>query len=462
MKTLVWFRYDLRLADNPALAAACESASEIVLVYILDDELRPIGEAQRWWLHHSLLDLNKRLNHVNCSLILRRGRSTNIVLTLVNELGIEQVNWNRVYEPASIKHDTALKQTLNQQGVQVNSFNRSLLVEPGKVLNKSGGYFKVFTPFYKHVQLILPPPMITAKPQKWPKMIKTQSEDLKAWHLCPNKPDWAEGFACFVPGELGAQKALQQFIDEAVEDYAEDRDRPDLNNTSRLSAHLHFGELSPHQIWVALQGRGEMYSRQLVWRDFAYYLLYHFPNMATANFKPAFDSFTWKKNSKWLKAWQKGLTGYPLVDAGMRELWHTGWMHNRVRMVVASFLTKDLLQHWHHGLAWFDHTLLDADLANNAMGWQWVAGSGPDAAPYFRIFNPTTQAQKFDPDGVYIKRWIPELAKLPVKYIHEPVSAPGNVLSDAGIELGHDYPLPIVDHREMREQALALYKGIKQ
>ncbi|MEM6935811.1 MAG: deoxyribodipyrimidine photo-lyase, partial [Pseudomonadota bacterium] len=297
-------------------------------------------------------------------------------------------------------------------------------------------------------------------------------DDLAAWALLPTKPDWAGGLReSWQPGEAGAHERLRDFVTHAADDYAEGRDRPGKDHTSRLSPHLHFGEISPNQVWQALKmaaGFGEVsgqasdaYLRELGWRDFSYHLLTLFPELPEANFRDQFDRFPWRSDNTELERWQRGQTGYPLVDAGMRQLWHTGWMHNRVRMVVGSFLVKHLRQHWRAGEDWFWDTLVDADLASNAASWQWVAGSGADAAPYFRIFNPMSQGEKFDPDGAYVRRWVPELAKVPQKFLNRPWEAPVEILRQAGVELGKDYPNPIVDHRTAREAALAAFQESK-
>ena len=411
--SLVWFRLDLRLRDNPALEAAAK-LGEIVPVFIWAPEEEgawPPGAASRWWLHHSLKALTKDLG----SLVIRRGPSLDALRQLVKETGATSVFWNRRYEPALIARDTKVKQALLADGLKVESFNSALLFEPWEIKTGSGGPYQVFTPFYRAC-VAKGVKTETLKPLR-PDVAGAKSLDLDDLGLLP-KLDWAKGFD-WQPGEAGAHKLLKGFRDE---NYSKLRDLPATGGTSRLSPHLHFGEISPRQVWVATSH--EPYRRQLIWREFAHHLLYHFPHTPEKPLRTKFESFPWVRDSKAIKAWQRGRTGFPLVDAGMRELWTTGWMHNRVRMVTASFLVKDLLISWQEGARWFWDTLVDADLANNTLGWQWVAGCGADAAPYFRIFNPASQAEKFDPDGEYIRRWV-----------KQPVA-------------------PIVDHNVARQRAL--------
>ena len=463
-----WLRQDLRLADNPALSAALKTGAPLIALYILDDEtpgVWRIGGAARWWLHHSLRALAGDLETRGATLTLRRGRAAEILPELVRETGARAVFWNRQYEPFAIARDAVLKVALEQHGVVVTSSNGALLVEPWTVKTGSDGPFRVFTPFWKAassriaVDALLPQPKRIAAPAGPPR-----SDALEAWNLAPRAPDWATGFApLWQPGEAGAKQRLAAFIDEALPAYATDRDKPDRSGTSRLSPHLHWGEISPRTVWRAIATRAEAgggglssqadkFFSELGWREFAHHLLFHFPHIPDGNFRAAFDAFPWRQDDNALRAWRRGRTGYPIVDAGMRELWTTGWMHNRVRMIVASFLIKDLLLDWREGERWFWDTLLDADLANNAASWQWVAGSGADAAPYFRIFNPVTQGEKFDPDGTYVRRWLPELAALDTRLIHRPwqSSTPPK-----------DYPARIVDHAAARDRALAAFAKIK-
>ncbi len=450
---LVWLRQDLRLHDNPALQAAIKSGLPLVFIYIYDNDSQndwPIGAAQQWWLHHSLIALKEELNKYGAELILRRGKPITVLKKLISEHDITALFYNHCYEAYAIARDTKIKNELN---IAVRSFNGSLLVEPWQLQSKQGSYFKVYTPFYKafrqQLQISAPLP----KPRQWlNSTTPIESDALSDWQLLPKKPNWAKQFSsCWCPGEKGAHQRLKHFLKYSAANYAAERDFPAHEATSRLSPHLHFGELSPRQVWQAAYPDHEKFLSEIVWREFAYHLLFHFPQLPQQNFQHKFNAFPWKKDEKNLLAWQRGETGFPLVDAGMRQLWQTGMIHNRVRMIVGSFLTKDLLLHWQHGQAWFWQTLVDADLASNAFGWQWIAGSGADAAPYFRVFNPTLQAQKFDAEGQYIKMWLPELKNLPKKMIHTPWLFDGKL----------NYPSPIVDHAAARKQALAAYAKIK-
>lgn len=441
---IVWLRQDLRLTDNPALYHAVRQHDDVILLYILDDSIPwSMGRAQRWWLHHSLTELQKQLKRYQVKLTLKSGNPQDILITICNLHQISSVYWNRRYEPFNIEHDTEIKKKLINLGITVHTYNGYLLHEPWEILNKQGNYFKVFTPFWRTASATSVSSHIYPKPSLKQQCI-VDSDMLDDWKLLPHKPNWAVNFdTLWSPGELAAQKRLDYFIINLLQDYPKNRDIPAVDATSRLSPHLHFGEISPKQIWHAiknislqkphLENSAEHFLRELGWREFSYYLLYYFPNLAEKNFKKEFDHFSWSSNTSHLKAWQRGNTGFPLIDAGMRELWHTGYMHNRVRMIVASFLTKDLLIDWRYGAAWFWDTLLDADLANNSMSWQWVSGSGADAAPYFRIFNPILQSKKFDPLESYIQRWIPDRT---------------------------NYPEPIVDHATARKIALEHYHRI--
>jgi len=461
-KAIHWFRQDLRCYDNPALSHACAQHEQLIALYIYDK--RTLGAAQHWWLHHSLVSLQKSLNEHQLSLTLRQGDPVDHLLTLIKEHHIDTVYWNRCYEPASIARDKALKVTLEAQGVDVISCNGSLLNEPWTVKNQSGSWFKVFSPFWrqaiKQVEIPVCSPII-----RWPAGIKTLSDSLESWQLLPTKPDWAAAFTtCWQPGEAGAMRNLNRFIDQHLTGYKQQRDIPAKEATSKLSPHLHFGEISPWAVLRAIEQAkqdshcdlqsADHFLSEVGWREFSYYLLYHFPQLPEQNFKQEFASFPWHHDMEALRRWQQGMTGFPIIDAGMRELWHTGYMHNRVRMMVASFLTKDLLIDWRVGAEWFWHTLLDADLANNSASWQWVAGCGADAAPYFRIFNPVLQSEKFDPQGTYIKQWVAELSEVPLKWLHKPWEA------GTGINVG-TYPAPLVNHAKARELALAYYRNMK-
>lgn len=469
---IMWFRQDLRLADNPALNAAAESGAPLIPLFILDEDVMQPGGASRWWLHHSLAALAKSLDKKGVSLVLRKGRAEEALLALIEETGAKAVYWNRCYDPRAVARDKKLKEELRGMGVGAESFNGGLLTEPWMLRTKAGEPYKVFTPFWKALQQAdIPAPLkAPARLQKGPKV---KSDKLEAWNLLPEKPDWAGGLReTWTPGEEGARKRLEHFLDNRLRDYAAKRDLPAVEATSGLSPHLHWGEIGPRQIWSAVESifrsdatqtkPGSAFLRELAWRDFSYNLLFNWPTLETENWKDEFDRFPWAENRKGFKAWTKGETGYPIVDAGMRELWHTGYMHNRVRMIAASFLIKDLLIHWKEGAAWFWDTLVDADAANNAASWQWVAGSGADASPYFRIFNPVLQGEKFDPQGDYVRRWVPELEKLDAAYIHKPWAAPEAALKRAGIVLGSTYPRPLIDHAEARDRALAAYKKIKK
>lgn len=471
---VVWLRQDLRLADNPALTFAASSNRPVIVLYVLDTDplQRPMGGASLWWLGRSLGALASSLEAIGSRLILRKGLAAKIVPEVLTETGAREVVWNRLYEPAAIARDTALKAALKATGIEVQSFNAALLNEPWTVETGSGGPYKVFTPYWRAarakvgLERALPAPQALATPDHWP-----SSDALSEWQLQPTKPDWSIGFDGWTPGEAGALDNLNAFLGGPANDYADGRDQPGKTGTSRLSPHLHFGEISPRQVWIASHGASvtdeladsarDKFLAEIGWREFNHHLLFHFPTLPTANFKPGFDRFAWREDETGLRAWQRGLTGYPMVDAGMRELWATGWMHNRVRMITASFLIKHLLIHWREGEAWFWDTLLDADLANNAAGWQWTAGTGADASPYFRIFNPFSQGEKFDPKGDYIRRWVPELAGLPDKLIHRPWEASAFELSAAGIRLGATYPHPIVDHASARTRALSAYAALK-
>lgn len=472
---IVWFRQDLRLSDNPALEAARQTGQAVLPLFILDDETPGQwrrGGASRWWLHHSLAALSGALEAIGSCLLLRRGPAGAVLKALIEETGATAVFWNRCYEPFNCERDKSIKAELSSSGLDVQSFNASLLAEPWTVRNKSGDPFRVFSPFWRNIRSELDPgyplkaPEHLPSPAEWP-----ASDPLKSWNLLPHNPDWAEGFnTVWTPGEAGARKRLEDFLASGARQYAGGRDRPDKPYTSGLSPHLHFGEVSPRQIVSATESvrddigdrNAEKFLSELGWREFAYSLLFNFPDLPEANYQAKFDRFPWREDSAALRAWQRGQTGYPMVDAGMRELWATGWMHNRVRMITASFLIKHLMIDWREGEKWFWDTLVDADLANNSASWQWVAGSGADAAPYFRIFNPVTQGEKFDPDGDYIRKWVPELARLPGKYLNQPWNAGPLILKEAGIELGKTYPAPIIDHKAARERALAAFQSLKE
>ncbi len=465
--TLLWFRRDLRLADHAALLGALDSASDMVPVYIHDPEaLAPWapGAASRWWQHHALTALAQDIAARGGRLIVRRGATLRVLQALVAETGATSLHWQRQYEPAAIARDKQVKAWATAQGIAAHSYPGGLLVEPWQVATGQGRPYRVFTPFHKTCRsLSVPPPQ--AAPTKLP-AVRPEMDGLTIDHLrlTPTIP-WDAGIAThWQPGEAGAGAALSTWT-ERVSSYGDHRDHPDLEGTSRLSPYLHHGELSPAQVLWACKPLGEAASpfiRQLYWREFAYHLLYHFPHTTEQPLDPRFADLTWSGGGDDLAAWQAGRTGIPIIDAGMRQLWHTGWMHNRVRMLVASLLSKNLLRPWQDGARWFWDTLVDADLANNSLGWQWTAGCGADAAPFFRIFNPVLQGRKFDPDGGYVRRWLPELAPLPDKWLHNPWEAPSNVLDGAGLAANSIYRNPIVDLRQSRQDALALWTQIKQ
>ncbi len=464
---LMWFRQDLRLKDNPAFIEACSQHKTVIPLYVYTKKHSANGEAQAWWLHHSLLDLKKSLNKKGLYLVLRQGNPLEIIEHLIQQHSIDAVYWNRCYEPSAISRDKKIKAALIAHGTDVYSSNGSLIHEPWTILNKSGEFFKVFTPYWKHcIQALQIPPEIHITHQ--PQGIKVQSEDIEDWQLLPQL-SWGEHFSKFwSPGEKGAEKKLNEFIQHSLNGYKKNRDFPEIKGTSRLSPHLHYGEISPWTIVRAiyslkLESKMETASldhflSELGWRDFSYYLRYHFPKLPAENFKSEFDAFPWHNHPKALRRWQQGMTGYPLVDAGMRELWASGYMHNRVRMIVASFLTKGLLIDWRLGADWFLDTLVDADLASNSASWQWVAGCGADAAPYFRIFNPVLQSQKFDAHGSYIRQWVPELVDVDSKSIHAPWEAPDAKAFYAKT----NYPQPIIDHAIARTKALHYYQQLKE
>ncbi len=465
---IMWFRQDLRLHDNPALVRAAK-AGRVLPVYILDDDTaadQAMGAASRWWLHHSLASLDRSLGG---RLRFYRGPAEHILPRLVERHGVENVYWNRCYEPWRIQRDTAIKAALTEHGIGVESDNASLLWEPWEVLKQDGTPYRVFTPYYRKGCLNAAPPRTPMLAPATLDLLDAEDDlcvTLEQLRLLPDirwdrslEPHWTIG-------EAGAQERLASFLDDGFTGYKRGRNFPARSNVSRLSPHLHWGEISPNAVWYAATDKPEGADRdhfrsELGWREFSYSLLYHFPDLPRRNLQAAFDGFPWRRDAEALRRWQRGETGIPIVDAGMRELWQTGYMHNRVRMIVGSFLVKNLLLHWHDGEAWFWDCLVDADLASNSASWQWIAGCGADAAPYFRIFNPVTQGLKFDPDGAYTRRFVPELAKLPDEVLFSPWEAPALVLEAAGVRLGKSYPQPLVDLKASRERALAAYREMK-
>jgi deoxyribodipyrimidine photo-lyase len=510
---IVWFRDDLRLSDHPALHAASRTGAPVICLYVLDEarafssevdpgsrkengskqetrapfrfnrngkgsgrapHARALGGAARWWLAQSLKALEASLRSAGTALILRRGPAARIIGDLAREAQAGAVFWNEI---AQVPHQAVADDVaahLEGCGIEARRFPGDLLVAPADIRNKEGRSLRVFTPFWRRLQSLMgDPPAPFPAPKSLSPVTGIESEPLESFHLEPRQPDWTGGLReTWTPGEIAAQERLKRFLGHGVKAYAQNRDRPDRDGTSSLSPHLRFGEISPRQIWhaarfaaaerPALTADIDKFLSELGWREFCGHLLFDAPDLAERNLQAAFDAFPWKQDDEALKAWQRGRTGYPIVDAGMRQLWHTGVMHNRVRMVVASFLVKHLLIDWREGERWFWDTLVDADAGSNPANWQWVAGSGADAAPYFRVFNPVLQGEKFDPDGAYVRRWVPELARLPQPLIQRPWTAAPLELRGAGVELGRSYPEPIVDHKFGRERALAAYARLRK
>jgi deoxyribodipyrimidine photo-lyase len=469
---IVWFRTDLRVADNQALTEAAATGKQVLCVYILEDDgqRRAMGAAQCWWLHHSLSALDTTLTSLGAKLVLRRGSAAKILDEMCTATSAVAVHWNRRYDPEGIAIDTLIKASLKERGVQASSFAGQLLHEPTQVKTGAGGPFKVYTPFWRAFSAQPEPRRPFPAPERLNGFESDTGDALADWGLLPSKPNWATGFAQeWTPGEHGAAHKLDEFLTGGLIGYADGRNLPGIRSTSQLSPHLAMGEISPFQIWEASRHFErqsdprdmEVFRKEVVWREFAYHLLFHFPALRSENFNTNFDQFPWGAAPEHIGAWKRGQTGYPIVDAGMRQLWQTGWMHNRVRMIVASFLIKHLMADWRVGEDWFWDTLVDACPANNPASWQWVAGSGADAAPYYRIFNPILQGEKFDGDGSYVRKFVPEIAKLPDEHLHHPWDAPSYVLAKADVTLGKTYPRPIVDHNKARERAMSAYKEMK-
>ena len=472
---VVWLRNDLRLDDNPALAHAADTGRPVVPLLVFDEETkgpRPLGGAHKWWLHHSIEALSGDLEKVGSGLVIRRGASAAVVPAVVREAEAGALWFNRRYQQASDALDDEIAASMPD--VDSRSFRGHILHDPAAVKTKTGGYYKVYTPFWKNLtgghapRDPIDPPARLAKPEKG----LPQSDDLRSWKLLPVGPDWSSGFSPdWVPGEAAARERFAMFCDALLDDYPRGRERPGQDATSRMSPHLRFGEISPFRLWHEAEAAAsrrsvpadamERFKKELVWRDFNYHLLFHFGALGTENFNSRFDALPWRQSPGDLRAWQKGMTGYPIVDAGMRQLWQTGWMHNRLRLIVGSFLTRDLLIDWREGERWFWDALVDGDEASNTSQWQWIGGTGADAQPFFRIFNPVAQGQKFDGKGEYIRRFVPELAGLSDRDIHSPWTAGAAALEKAGVTLGKTYPAPIVDHAEARDRALAAYRSIR-
>ena len=462
-----WFRQDLRLSDNPALISATQH-NHVLPIYILDEK-NPgeyvMGSASRWWLYHSLCSLEHSLDG---NLSIYFGNPIDVFEDILSRFDVSAVYWNRCYEPWRISRDKKIKEYLKSKAIDCTTKNGSLLWEPWTIHKDDGTPYKVFTPFYNKGCLRAESPR---KPLAIPKVQKylfdNKGQDgVDACNLLSGIRWHSKLEKYWKVGEKGAYESFKRFINEGLDFYKDGRNLPAKKYVSRLSPHIHFGEISPNQLWYALTSIGDNkninhFCSELGWREFSYSQLYYNPELPRRNLQVKFDNFPWIYNKMLLRAWQKGQTGVPLVDAGMRELWNTGYMHNRVRMIVASFLVKNLRIHWHHGERWFWDTLVDADLANNSASWQWVAGCGADAAPYFRIFNPITQGKKFDPDSLYVREFIPEIASLPDKYIFSPWETPESVLCGNKIKLGNTYPFPIVDLKQSRESALMAFKSIK-
>ncbi len=471
---ILWLRRDLRLSDNPALAAATARCERVLPLYIhAPEEESPWapGGASRWWLHHSLAALDAQLRGRGSRLAIAQGPALDSLLRIAAAAGATEIFWNRLYGPATRERDSRIKATLRDRGLGCESHNALLLREPWDLLTGSREPYRVYSAFWRKLVASGLTLSTTRVPEGLPPAPDVHGEPLAALGLLP-RIAWDQGLAeRWQPGELAALKRAGDFVDRDLAEYEQRRNLPAIAGTSSLSPHLHFGEIGPRQVLELIALRhgpvdgpvAEPYVREIVWREFAHHLLYHFPDTPDAPLDPRFARFGWRRDDAdgLLRAWQQGRTGIPLVDAGMRELWHSGWMHNRVRMVVASFLTKNLRLPWQAGARWFWDTLVDADLASNTLGWQWTAGCGADAAPYFRVFNPVRQGERFDPEGTYVKRWCPELAGLPPIYVHQPWCAPPAALAAAGVTLGRDYPQPLVDLADSRREALAAFAQIK-
>ena len=461
-----WFRKDLRLSDNPSLSKA-SNYQNVYNIFILDEINSKdylYGSASKFWLNNSLKSLNNSLDN---SLSFYKGNPIDIFKDIISRFEINSVYWNRCYEEWEIKRDTEIKLYLKSRGINVETFNASLLWEPWEISKNDNTPYKVFTPFYRRGCLGYKNPREPLIKPKFKNLLKDEKKslNLNEFELIPNLKWIKKLRKNWNIGEVQAQIKFEDFLKKSINSYKEGRDVPSKESVSKISPHLHFGEISPNQLWYKIRNFGDdknidHFCSELGWREFSYSQLYFNPKLPKKNLQSKFDNFPWTNNLSNLTAWQNGMTGIPMVDAGMRELWQTGFMHNRLRMITGSFLVKNLLIHWHYGERWFWDCLVDADLASNSAGWQWIAGCGADAAPFFRIFNPVTQGQKFDPKGIYVRQYIPEIANLPNKYLFDPWNAPSNVLEEANINLGSTYPLPLVDLKTSREKALLAFKSI--
>ena len=464
-----WFRQDLRLVHNPSLEILAGIVDQVIPIYIIDPK-QPIGSTSKWWLEKSLNSLSIDIKKRNGQLNIFEGDPFNIISSLILEKNIECFYWNRLYDSYSIIRDKKIKSSLKLNNIDCKTFNSYLLNEPWEIKNKSGNFFKVFTPYWRHCNEITRNKKLTKKNHdlNFFNFALKKSKNYQDLNLTNKKLKWTNKIQKnWSPGEINAQLQLKEFINKKANNYSVGRDRPDQNLTSKLSPYLHFGEISPMEIYIQVSlskklnsQNKEKFLAEIGWRDFSYNLLYHYPDMNKNPIQQKFNKFPWLKNNKNLKKWHKGFTGIPIVDAGMRQLYETGWMHNRVRMIVGSFLTKNLLLHWKLGEEWFFDTLVDADIGSNSAGWQWISGCGADASPYFRIFNPILQGQKFDPKGEYVKKYIPELKNVTNKFIHNPWEMPEESQINSGCRIGKDYPYPIVDLKETRNRALSAFKTI--
>ena len=475
--SIVWFRQDLRVSDNPALHAAVARGAPVLCLYVRDrttPNIRPLGGAHEWWLHHALVALDRALRDRGASLLIRSGPASDVVADTAAEIGAAELHMNERYDPEARALDDAIAARLNESGCAATQHRAHLMHDPSRLRTKAGGFYKVYTPFWRaFIAGDAPREPLPAPSEIVPAGGNLASEGVADLALLPSAPDWSTGFSEWHPGEDGARERLDTFLDHHLDGYVTGREAPGRDVTSKLSPHLKFGDISPFQVWHATDRKEgtvpaedfETFRKELVWREFNHHLLYNIGALESRNVHRKYDALPWRdvegEAKGDLRAWQRGRTGYPIVDAGMRQLWQSGWQHNRVRMICASFLVKHLLIDWREGERWYWDCLVDGDPASNPGNWQWVAGTGADASPFFRIFNPITQGPKFDGDGDYVRRWVPELAELPTRHIHAPWEAPASALAKAGLRLGRDYPEPIVEHRFARARALDALQSIK-